>query len=70
MNINQKHSFMTKQAPWLLHLRSISLKRALAPGARIDGPAVLEEPSATTLVPPGWFALCLPTGDLMLERLP
>lgn len=49
---------------------SFLAREALAPGARIDGPAVLEEPSATTLVPPGWFALCLPTGDLMLERLP
>ncbi|MDF2231307.1 hydantoinase/oxoprolinase family protein [Albimonas sp. CAU 1670] len=43
-------------------------REALAPGAEIEGPAVLEEPSSTTLVPPGWRARCLPTGDLLLER--
>ncbi|WP_339949727.1 hydantoinase/oxoprolinase family protein [uncultured Albimonas sp.] len=43
-------------------------RETLAPGAAVEGPAVLEEPSSTTLVPPGWRALCLPTGDLLLER--
>ncbi len=41
---------------------------ALAPGFSIEGPAVLEEDSATVVVPPGWRASCLPTGDLMLDR--
>ena len=42
-------------------------RSALACGAHLDGPAVLEEPTSTTLVPPGWRATCLPTGDVMLE---
>jgi N-methylhydantoinase A len=43
---------------------------ALAVNATLAGPAVVEEPTATTLVPPGWRVQCLPTGDLLLERLP
>jgi N-methylhydantoinase A len=42
---------------------------ALAIGSRIAGPAVIEEATATTLVPPGWSATCLATGDLLLERM-
>lgn len=42
-------------------------RSALACGACIDGPAVLEEQTSTTLIPPGWRATCLPTGDLLLE---
>jgi N-methylhydantoinase A len=39
----------------------------LRPGACLDGPAIIEEGSATTFVPRGWLAECLPTGDLMLR---
>jgi len=42
-------------------------RRAMVCGATLDGPAVLEEPTSTILVPPGWRATCLPTGDLLLE---
>lgn len=38
----------------------------LAPGVGVQGPAVLEEPTATTLVPPGWTATVDPTGALIL----
>jgi N-methylhydantoinase A len=44
-------------------------RSALACGAQIDGPAVLEEPTSTTLIPLGWRGTCLPTGDLMLEAM-
>lgn len=39
----------------------------LRPGVREQGPAVVEEATATTLVPPGWAITCLPSGDLLLE---
>lgn len=40
----------------------------LAPGQSIAGPAVLEENTSTVVVPPGWGARCLASGDLLLER--
>lgn len=40
----------------------------LPAGYRLTGPAVIEEPTATTLVPSGWSARILEPGDLMLER--
>ena len=42
-------------------------RAALAPGESIEGPAILTEPTSTTVVPLGWEAECLPTGDLMLR---
>ncbi|MDD2703837.1 MAG: hydantoinase/oxoprolinase family protein [Acidocella sp.] len=38
----------------------------LAPGTAITGAAVIEEPTATTLVPPGWTATVDHTGALIL----
>jgi N-methylhydantoinase A len=43
-------------------------RSALAPGQGIDGPAVLEEQTSTVLVPAGWHAACLDSGDLLLTR--
>lgn len=42
-------------------------RASLAPGETVDGPAILAEPTSTTVVPHGWQAECLPTGDLMLR---
>lgn len=42
-------------------------RRTLPVGHRLTGPAVIEEATATTLVPPGWSATVLEAGDLMLE---
>jgi N-methylhydantoinase A len=42
-------------------------RAALAPGETVDGPTILTEPTSTTVVPHGWQAECLPTGDLMLR---
>jgi N-methylhydantoinase A len=39
----------------------------LAPGTVITGAAVIEEPTATTLVPPGWTATVDRTGSLILS---
>ena len=43
-------------------------RASLAPGFEIDGPAVIEEPTATTVAPPGWRAQVLESGDIMIER--
>ncbi|QDU66314.1 hydantoinase/oxoprolinase family protein [Engelhardtia mirabilis] len=49
-------------------VRTPVLDRAtLAPGHRIDGPALVEEFSGTTIVPPGWGALVVRGGHLSLE---
>lgn len=42
-------------------------RAAIAAGDSLDGPAILTEPTSTTIVPQGWQAECLPTGDLMLR---
>jgi N-methylhydantoinase A len=43
-------------------------RAALGAGEAIVGPAVLEEETSTTFVPPGWRCTCLPEGDLLLEK--
>lgn len=44
-------------------------RRGLLPtDARIEGPAVIEEMSATTLLPPDCRALVRPSGDIIIER--
>jgi len=47
-------------------LAAIHDREGLAPGTRIAGPAILEEMSATTVVPPGWTAEVLHEGTLIL----
>ncbi|BAT59419.1 acetophenone carboxylase gamma subunit [Variibacter gotjawalensis] len=44
-------------------------RASLRVGDAIEGPAILEEPTTTTLVPPGWVARCRETGDLVLEKI-
>jgi N-methylhydantoinase A len=44
-------------------------REALPVGFKLAGPAVIEEPTATTVVPSGWECEVLPSGDLMLERV-
>jgi N-methylhydantoinase A len=48
-----------------LHTRA-----ALRAGQRIDGPAVIAEYSATTWLPPGWYAEVASYGDLLLAAVP
>ena len=40
---------------------------ALPAGARIDGPAVIEEPNATTLIHPGDQAMVSEAGHLVID---
>ena len=44
-------------------------REALRPGARIDGPAILIEANATTVVEPGWAAQITRRDDLILTRV-
>ncbi len=41
----------------------------LAPGCPVDGPAVLVEDTATTVIEPGWQGVLTPTGDLVMTRV-
>lgn len=50
-------------------LKTIFLSRGvLTAGEVVHGPAVIEEATSTTFVPPTWWATCLPTGDMLLEK--
>ena len=40
----------------------------LKPKGRVPGPAIIEETGSTTVVPPGWQARVLPSGEFLLER--
>ena len=44
-------------------------RAALAPGHRVAGPAIVVEPTATTVVEEGWEARMTTRGDLVLERV-
>ena len=44
-------------------------RASLSPGASIDGPAIIVDPSATTVVEPGWRATVDPFANLILERV-
>ena len=44
-------------------------REALGAGNAVDGPAIVLESTATTVVEPGWRALIAPSGDLILERV-
>ncbi|WP_420392976.1 hydantoinase/oxoprolinase family protein [Acuticoccus sp.] len=49
-------------------LATFVARDALGAGETVAGPAVIEEATATTVVPLGWTARMEPTGDLMLTR--
>ncbi len=44
----------------------IAFRDALAPGASLSGPAIVEQDDTTTLVPPGWRALTQENGAMVL----
>ncbi|MBI3148999.1 MAG: hydantoinase B/oxoprolinase family protein [Betaproteobacteria bacterium] len=44
-------------------------REALAPGAWLDGPAIIAEPNATTIVEPGWRARVTARDHLVLDRI-
>jgi 5-oxoprolinase (ATP-hydrolysing) len=48
---------------------SLHQRAGLAPGQTIDGPAIIAEDLATTVVEPGWQAAVRDNGDLVLTRV-
>jgi N-methylhydantoinase A len=46
----------------------IHLSASLAAGARVEGPAIVEEPTTTIVLYPRWVLSVGPTGDYLLER--
>jgi N-methylhydantoinase A len=40
----------------------------LPPGAELSGPAIVEQPDTTTVVPPGWVGRVEESGNLLLRR--
>ena len=44
-------------------------RETLGAGDAVDGPAIVLESTATTVVEPGWRAHLAPSGDLVLERV-
>ncbi|UGQ48522.1 hydantoinase B/oxoprolinase family protein [Massilia endophytica] len=51
------------------HAASLFLREALAPGHTVDGPAIIAEANATTVVEPGWRAQVTPQNHLVLTRV-
>ncbi|HEX6691806.1 MAG TPA: hydantoinase B/oxoprolinase family protein, partial [Burkholderiales bacterium] len=51
------------------HDTPVYRREALAPGQRIDGPAILAEANATTVVEPEWQASVTPLDHVLLERI-
>jgi N-methylhydantoinase A len=48
------------------HATTIVLRRRLGPGARYNGPLVVEEETATTVVPPGYVVEVDPLGNMLI----
>lgn len=44
-------------------------RESLSIGSRIQGPAIIEEATSTTVVPKSWHADVLDTGDVLLEKI-
>ena len=58
----------TREATFGGELLDLRVERAPAPGTKISGPAVVELPEATLLVPPEWSGEVDQTGAIRLER--
>ena len=50
------------------HRMGLYQRDALTPGAWLEGPGIIEETTATSLIPPGWRAEVLGDGTLVLRR--
>ena len=50
------------------HEALVYRRETLAAGQRVDGPAIIAEENATTVVEPGWRAVVTPHDALVLER--
>ncbi|MCY4468132.1 MAG: hydantoinase B/oxoprolinase family protein [Thiotrichales bacterium] len=52
-----------------LHETPVFRRETFTVGAAVDGPAIILESTATTVVEPGWRARLAASGDLVLERV-
>ncbi len=59
-------AFGAKETP--VPTRIVS-RDSIAPGARIDGPAIIDEWTTTTVIAPNWLCRCDDYGNLILEPL-
>ena len=50
------------------HEAPVFAREELAPGVTLEGPAIVCEPTSTTVVEPGWRAELLAGGELLLRR--
>ncbi len=50
------------------HDAPVYVRTALPRGARLSGPAIVCEPTSTTVIEPGWTAEVLAAGELLLRR--
>ena len=57
-------------ADWTWQDASLYRREQCEPGARIDGPAIIAEDNATTVVEPGWSAEVQQTAALLLTSTP
>jgi N-methylhydantoinase A len=48
---------------------AVHAREHLAPGARIDGPAIIEQPDTTTIISTGWQAVVHTSLDLIVEKV-
>jgi len=44
-------------------------RECLAPGARIAGPAVIEQPDTTSVITMGWHALVQASHEMIVEKV-
>ena len=51
------------------HNTPLHNRKALSVGSSVNGPAIIEEPSTATIIPPGWSARADKLGCLILERI-
>jgi 5-oxoprolinase (ATP-hydrolysing) len=57
------------EAPPGWRMAGVYLRGALSAGASLAGPALIVDETATTVVEPGWRALCSAAGNLELHRV-
>lgn len=63
--VGQRNVWFDRATGWAE--ASVFDRDTLPPGQQIDGPAVINEMSATTIIPPHWGAVVDPWGNLVLE---
>jgi len=51
-----------------VHDAAVVYRRAIAGDTTVDGPAIVEEPTSTTVVPPGWRVVLGPANALVISR--